>query len=324
MKVLVTGGTGFVGSHVIGFLNGCADIQIYALIRNTAKLEILEGNAFKTLQGDLFSVPSLPHDLDCVIHVAGLTKARKLADYYTVNQQGTASLFQALKTQGITPKQFILLSSMAASGPSKKGQAAHEKLPPRPVSHYGRSKLLGEMEALKHKDRFPVIIVRVGAVYGPRDPDFLDYFKWIKKGILPRFGRRERHFTFCHASDLAKGLVQITQKNLNSGEIFNIADPEPHTWDELGTIAANHLGIRAFRISIPLPIVYAAAVLSEMSSAITGKPSIVNREKFRELNQEGWVADINKARTVLQFSPDFPLKKGVRETIDWYRNNDLL
>lgn len=324
MKVLLTGATGFVGSHVIDFLSRYDNIQIYALIRNPAKLKILEGHEFKTLHGDLFSVPTLPRDLDCVIHIAGLTKARKLADYYTVNQQGTASLFQAMETQGVIPKQFILLSSMAASGPSKGGQAAHEKLPPQPVTHYGKSKLLGELEALEHKNKFPVIIVRVGAVYGPRDTDFLDYFRWIKKGILPRFGRKKRYFTFCHAADLAKGLGIIARTRLPSGEIFNIADPEPHDWDDLGILAAGVLGVKTFPLTIPLPLVYTAAVLSEIRSRITGNPTIINREKFRELKQAGWVADISKARTVLGYSPDFPLGKGIRNTIEWYIENKLL
>lgn len=324
MKVLLTGATGFVGSHVVDFLSRYDNIQIYALIRNPTKLKILEGYKFQTLHGDLFSIPTLPRDLDCVIHIAGLTKALKPADYYTVNQQGTASLFQAIETQGIVPKQFILLSSMAASGPSEGGQAAHEKLPPQPVTHYGKSKLLGEMEALKYKNKFPVIIVRVGAVYGPGDTDFLYYFRWIKRGILPRFGRKKRLFTFCHAADLAKGLGHMAQKGLPSGEIFNIADPEPHYWDDLGTLAAGLLGVKTFHLTIPLPVVYTAAMFSEIIGRITGKPTIINREKFRDLKQEGWVADISKARTVLGFYPDFPLEEGLRDTLDWYIKNKLL
>jgi dihydroflavonol-4-reductase len=324
MKVLLTGATGFVGSHVLGFLNTYAHVETYALIRNLAKLKILEGNRFHTLRGDLFNVPSLPRNLDCVIHVAGLTKARKLADYYTVNQQGTASLFQALEAQGNVPGRFILLSSLAAAGPSKAGRAAREDLPPRPITHYGRSKLLGEQEALKHKHKFPVTIVRVGAVYGPRDTDFLDYFKLIKKGILPRFGTKKRLYTFCHAADLAKGLGLISQKTLKSGEIFNISHPTPHVWEDLGSAAARHLGVKPIRITIPLSLVYVAAVFSEIGGKLTGRPSIVSREKFRDLKQDGWVVDTNKAQSLLGFSPDFPLEEGVADTLDWYIGNRLL
>ena len=324
MKILLTGATGFVGSHVLDFLNTYPDVETYALIRNLAKLEILDGNRFHTLKGDLFNVPPLPKNLDCVIHIAGLTKACKLADYYTVNQRGTASLFEALEAQGIVPAQFILLSSLAATGPSKTGRPIREDHLPRPITHYGKSKLLGEQEALKHKHKFPVIIVRVGAVYGPRDTDFLDYFKWIKKGILPRFGIKKRLYTFCHGADLAKGLGLISQKTVNSGEIFNISHPTPHIWDDLGITAARHLGVKAVRINIPLPLVYAAAVFSEIGGKITGRPSIVCREKFRDLKQEGWVADTGKAQSMLGFSPEYSLEEGIADTLDWYISNNLL
>jgi dihydroflavonol-4-reductase len=324
MNILLTGATGFVGSHVLAALNTFPGVETYVLIRNLAKLNVLEGKRFHTLRGDLFTVPSLPRNLDCVIHVAGLTKARKIADYYTVNQYGTASLFQALEAQDILPGKFILLSSLAAVGPSTGGHPITEDISPQPITHYGKSKLLGEQEALRHGDNFPVAIVRVGAVYGPGDTDFLNYFKWIKKGILPRFGRRKRLFSFCHGADLAKGLGLISQKELKKGEIFNIAHPTPHLWDDLGTAAASHLGVKPFPVTLPLALVYAAALFSEIGGKLTGRPSIVNREKFRDLKQDGWVVDTAKAQSQLGFVPDYPLERGVAQTINWYQEQGLL
>ena len=121
MRALVTGGTGFIGSHLINHLLDKNKAEVYALVRNLENLKWLKGMDIRFLDGNLFSIPSLPTNIDYVFHIAGITKARKLADYYTVNQHGTASLFQALQAQNIKPKRIFLLSSTAAAGPSRDG-----------------------------------------------------------------------------------------------------------------------------------------------------------------------------------------------------------
>jgi len=323
MKVLITGGTGFIGSHLIElFLKKNA--EVFALVRNLNNLKWIKGLDIQLLNGDLFSLPSLPAGIDYVFHAAGLTKASKAADYYTVNHQGTASLFEALRTQKVIPKRIIYLSSLAAVGPSSGAEPVQETTPAHPITHYGRSKLLGETEALKFKDIYPIVILRIGAVFGPRDTDSIRYFKWIKRGILPTLASMPIRVSLCYVKDLVEASYFCSQKELDSGEIFNIANPTPHNWDDIGQSAGQAMGIELKKVRIPLPFLYLAALTSEIKSKITGSSNIFDRNKFRDMKQKGWIADTSKATEKLSFQPRYTLQEAVKETIDWYIENKWL
>jgi len=318
MRALVTGGTGFIGSHLINHLLDDKNAEVYALVRDLKNLRWLDGLDVHFLNGDLFSIPSLPTDIDYVFHIAGITKARKLADYYTVNQHGTASLFQSLRTQNCAPKKIIFLSSTAAAGPSLDGNPVKEDDEPHPVTVYGESKLFGEREALEFKEDFPLVIIRVGAVYGPRDEDFLSYFKSIKKGILLSQSSRESRYNLCYIKDLIDSFDLCIQRDLESGEIINIADPQHFNWDEFGKLAGEVLGKKLLTIRCPLFLLKTAALVWEGAAAITNKPSTFNRDKLKAIMQTSWLTEIKKAERLLSFSPRYSLKEGLQETLKWY------
>lgn len=323
MKVLVTGGTGFIGSHLIELLLDKGE-EVFALVRDVKNLKWLKGLNIQPLEGDLFSIPPLPSGIDCVFHLAGITKAIHKADYYTVNQRGTASLFQSLESQNASPQRIIHLSSLAAAGPCINESPIHEMDPPHPITPYGKSKLLGEAEALKFKDSFPLVIIRVAAVFGPRDIDNLHYFKWIKKGILPSIALKPMILSLCYVKDLAKALYLCCQKELESGEVFNIANPEPYDYDELGKAAGKALRKRLRRMSLPIPIIFLAALISELAGKISKTPTIFDRQKFRDIKQVHWVANIQKAADKLCYSPRYTLEDAVEETMNWYLENNWL
>ncbi len=323
MKAFITGGTGFIGSHLIDYLLE-KGFHIHALVRDLNNLKWLKGKNIAFLQGDFFNIPPLPKKINYVFHLGGLTRASKSADYYTVNHEGTASLFRSLITQEILPEKIIYLSSLGAAGPSSNGQAVKESDPPHPITPYQKSKLKGEIEALKHKSQFPVVILRAGAIYGPRDKDFLNYFAFIKKGILPSMRSSQRLFSLCYVKDLVRALYLSTQKELNSGEVFNIADPQPYLWDEIGEAAGRALGKKLKKISLPLTVFYVSALISELIGVLTKNPSIYNRQKFKEAKQAGWVADVRKAEEKLSFQTQYNLQEAIEETIQWYLEEDWL
>jgi nucleoside-diphosphate-sugar epimerase len=322
MKALLTGGTGFIGSHMAEAL-AAAGVEVHALVRDPARLKCLSRVDVHLLAGDLASVPALPPGLDWVFHLAGQTKALKKKDYYNVNQKGTASFFEALARQGQRPK-IIHVSSLAAAGPSNKPAGRNEEEIPAPVSPYGRSKLAGEGEALARKDRFPLTIIRVGAVFGPRDSDFLKFFRSVARGLQPAFGRRPQPMCVCYVKDLVDALLLAARTDTPSGSIFNIGNPAPSDFDELGRLAARILRRRVRRLVIPLPAVGVAAHVSGAWGRLTGKPTPVNRHKYRELRQPGWTADVGKAKALLGFEARTPLEDAVRETLDWYRAEGLI
>ncbi len=324
MKVLVTGGTGFLGSHLIDRLLETPDTEVHALVRNPERARRLEGRGdIRFLQGSLLDLPPLPAGLGLVYHLAGLTKATKSSDYYTVNRDGTASLFRALARGDASPR-VVHVSSMAAAGPSLAGRPGREDDPPRPVSPYGRSKLLAEAEALAWKGRFPLVILRLAAVYGPGDEDFLEFFRLVRRGILPLYGRRRKSLSLCAARDTVTAMVLAAGAGGESGELFNVAHPEPATWEELGGAAARILGRKVVRVRVPPWAAFLASAVSGGIGRLSGRPTALNLSKYRDMLPDAWEADVTKARRGLGFEARVPLEEGLQETLGWYVRNGRL
>jgi nucleoside-diphosphate-sugar epimerase len=324
MKVLVTGGTGFMGSHLVDRLLEDPDMEVHALVRNLAKTRWLEGKErVGLLKGDLQNVPKLPSGLSVVYHLAGVTKTCKSSDYYTVNQAGTASLFRALDGRSEAPR-VVHVSSLAAGGPSSPGRPAREDDPPRPVSPYGMSKLGAEREALAFKDRFPLVILRFGAVYGPRDEDFLEFFRWIRKGVLPAYRSGPKLISLCHVRDAVGAALLAARTNLPSGEIIHIANTGASTWEEVGRTAARILGRKVVRVRIPGWVAFLVCAVSEGAGRLRGRATALNLGKYQDMRPESWAADVSKARDLLGFETRIPLEEGLKETLDWYVRNGLL
>jgi nucleoside-diphosphate-sugar epimerase len=318
MRVLVTGGTGFLGSHLVESLLEDRGCDVYALVRDPSKPRWLEGiEGVHFLAGDLGNLPGLPAGLDCVFHLAGLTKTLRPSEYYTVNRDGTANLLRALEDQR-ERLRFIHLSSLAAVGPSSPGRGVREDDPPRPVSPYGQSKLEAETEVLKYRDRFSVVLLRAAAIYGPRDEDFLEFFRWIKRGIRPVLGRRKT-LSLVYVRDAVRACRLAAAPGRPSGEIFNIADPHSFSWEDIGSVAASFLGKKPVPLRLPLWSAYLASVASEgVGRLLGGGNALYNVSKIKQMKPDGWVADARKARREMCFETVFSLEQGLGETIAWY------
>ncbi len=324
MKVLVTGGTGFVGSHLVDRLLENPDAEVFALVRNPKKTRWLaRHDRVVIVEGDLSNVPPLATGIDVVYHSAGLTKTFKSSEYYTVNAAGTQSLLESLSAQGLRPR-FIHLSSLAAAGPSSPGRPVREEDLPRPVSPYGKSKLEAEGKALAFKDMFFVTVLRIGAIYGPRDEDFLDYFRWVARGVLPLLGKGDKLLSVCYVGDVVDACIRAAEADVPSGEVFNIARQKPVSWLEFAEAAAGVLEKGVRKLRIPVWVAFPAAWGSELAGRLLKKPKALNLDKFREMRASGWVADTGKAKTLLDFEARRSLEESLRTTLTWYRDNGLL
>jgi nucleoside-diphosphate-sugar epimerase len=324
MRVLVTGGTGFLGSHLVEALVEEPGCEVFVLVRDPSKRRWLEGvDGVRLLAGDLENVPVLPAGLSCVYHLGGLTKTLRPSEYYTVNRDGTANLLQALERQSGRPR-FVHLSSLAAVGPSSPGRGVSEDDEPRPVSPYGESKLEAENEVLRYQDRFSVVLLRAAAVYGPRDEDFLEFFRWIRRGIKPILGRR-KILSLLYVRDAVRACLMAGRPGRPSGEIFNIADPRAYGWEDIGRVAAGVLGKKPIPIRLPIWSAYLASVASEgVGRLLGGGNALFNVSKVKQMRAYGWVADVRKAGREMRFETVFTLEQGLGETIAWYLWKGLL
>ncbi len=325
-KVLVTGGSGFVGSHLVELLVGRGD-DVTCLVRDPQHLRWIQGLNVRVARGDCSRPDSLAdavRDVSVVYHVAGLTKAFRANDYYAVNHLGTRNLLSACALYGRFIKKFVLVSSLAAAGPSAEGRSARESDIPHPVSDYGKSKLLAEEETLRYRERFPVIILRPSAVYGPRDTDVFELFRWAAQGFFLDVGRGERYMNWCHVRDVAEALVLAGTATVPSGSIYFIAEGRTYSSSEFRETLLRTGGVSARSLSVPIWAGYVIGTLSETVGRIRGRATIMNRQKVREAVERFWTCDVVKARQDIGFSARLGLEEGLTATWKWYREQGWL
>jgi len=315
MKALVTGATGFIGSHL------CEELvrrgyQVTCLVREKSNLKWIENIDLKLIIGDCKDIESLSlpvSDNDYVFHLAGLTKACSRNEFFCANTAGTENLIKAVAKKNPKIKRFVYLSSLAAAGPSSNGSPLSEGSEPRPVSSYGRSKLEGEKAVLKYKDAVPITILRPSAVYGPRDRDFFIFFKMLKNGVFPYWGKC--YYSLLYVDDLVQGIILAAESKKAEGGMYFLADSKVYTNDEIVNAISSALGTSAIRLRVPRFIMPLFAYIGER---IKG-PGIINRDKMNELIHSHWLCDNKKAKEELGFIPKVGIKEGMKWTADWYR-----
>jgi len=312
-KILITGATGFIGSHLAERLLSEGQ-EVWALIRREPRW-LPEG--VKLIRGDLRGKLPPLRGFHHVFHLAGLTRAKHPGEYFKVNRTGTERLLEALEASGGITGRFLYLSSLAAAGPSTPSRPRKEEDPPRPVSPYGRSKLEAEGVALGHRDSLQVGILRAAAVYGPRDDYMLQLFRLVKGRLVPML-RREQWLSLCFVRDLVEALILAAEADYPSGEVFFISDGVKHPLQSLIDMVASLLGIRYMRIRIPAPVAWLCAYGGELFGKLRGRAVAFTPSKCAEALQEAWLCDISKAREVLGFSPRWSLREGLELTLAWY------
>ncbi len=321
MRALVTGATGFIGSHLVEALLADGH-QVRILSRQTSDLIWIRDLDVERVTGDLQEEVSLEkavQGMEWVFHLAGLTKARRLHSYMKANTLGTFNLLRACTATEKPPQRVVLLSSLAAWGPSSPSCPRGEAEPCSPVSHYGLSKARAEEVACSFASRLPLVILRPTAVYGPRDKDVLAFFRMVKKGWFLRLGTQERYICMIHVKDLVRAILLAAKAPVQSGSVYPVSDGEVHTWSEVAQMLARIMGVRVRSLSLPLALAWSAALVSEAVSWVTGLPPLYNREKLKEMIQPGWTCSIEKSKTDLGFEPAICLEKGLMETYLWYQ-----
>ena len=298
--ILVTGATGFVGSHLVDYLldRNCI---VHCTVRNSSNMQWLDPTRLRLHKSDLSDIDSLKEALentDYVFHCAGITKAKTREEYFLSNAEACNMLYQACSKFGKKLKSIVHLSSLAATGPSELDKPVDESTECKPITYYGKSKLAGEKIAQEFSKSLPITILRPPVVYGPRETDFYNYLKTISKGWNPIVGRVRRELSIIYVTDLIHAMVKATSQSPGNENIFFITDGDYHQWSDVAKISMNHLGVNAKTIVIPENIIRPIASLMELFSLKSSQPALLNRQKVKEICEQSWTASSSKRRPI--------------------------
>lgn len=322
MTTLLTGGSGFLGSHIAEQLSR-AGRKVRALVRKSSdtaflrslpNVELVEGAV-----DDLDSLVRAAAGVESIIHAAGLVKARSEREFVDTNTGGTKNALEAARRANGKLRRFVLVSSQAAGGPSADGEPVREASPPRPVTHYGRSKVLAEEAARAAKDDVPITVIRPPTVYGPRDREVLAFFKAVKAGVLPVMGSTSKRISVIYGGDAASACIRALDADVPSGSTYFVEDGRTRTFSDLVLGIEAALGKRAWlRFPLPRGVIEVAAMGSELYGRVSNKAVMLTRDKCNELFAPHWVCDATPARRDLGWEPSVSFEEGARITADWY------
>jgi nucleoside-diphosphate-sugar epimerase len=322
VKTFVTGGTGFVGAHLVQALRARGD-AVTCLVRNPAKARALGWTDVRLIRGDLDDSAALREgsaEAEVIYHVAGRVSARDLDEFMRANRDGTANVLEAVADR--PPARFVLVSSLAAGGPTVPGQPVDETRSPSPVTPYGRSKLAAEVLVRAMASSWT--IVRPPTVYGEWDREVLKVFKLARAGLAPVFGDGSQELSIVYAGDLAAALVAAATAPGAANQLYYAAHPVVTTSRGLVRAIGRAVG-RVPRI-IPLPAPLARALLWAIGSVphLAGRATLLSSDKAAEFLAPAWTCRPEALMRDTGWRAATDLETGLRRTAAWYRKEGWL
>jgi dihydroflavonol-4-reductase len=321
MKAFITGATGFVGSHLVDLLLE-KNYEVYCLTRKTSNLRWLKDKNVHPVEGDLFSNDALSgviKDVDYIFHIAGVVKSKDKAGFEKGNYLATKNLLELTQKFNPNIKKFVHVSSGAVCGPNPDDAPMPETYEPKPRTTYGITKRMAEEEVIKYKNKFPVVIVRPPAVFGPRDTEILVYFKTFSKGLNSVIGFQEKYLSLIYVEDLVNGIALAAEKETVSGSIYFICSDKEYNWNDIGNITSKLLGKKAVKVRVPHWIVYTVGAIAQFFSMFSKNAATLNLEKCFDITRKKWVFSNEKAKRELGFKEKYTLEESFKKTIDWYK-----
>ncbi len=330
MKILVTGATGFVGSHLCDALIEQGH-EVFALVRTPAKAAILPSQVH-IIKGDISYgsikkwIEELPLDLNGIIHTAGIVHSFNHREFYEINTEGTAFLIDQFKLHYPT-LHFTLISSLAAVGPSSLEKPHTEATELEPVSNYGKSKKFSELMLQEHAPKeWKTTIIRPPMVIGPRDTAVLDVFKMVNSRVVLSTGLKgmQKLYSFVCVFDLVDVITNSLEKQELQNDIFFSAYPQYVTFKEIINQIESSLSKKAFTLLVPFFIIKILANFFNILSIFFKISIPLTPDKLKELEPRAWHCSGQRSQEVLGVKYNWPLKKTIEVTCSDYRDRGWL
>ena len=310
-SIFLTGGTGFLGSHIADALVE-AGHRVTASVRRTSVTRRIHRLGVDTVELDLGKADAPLAGYEAVVHCGALTRARDESEFMAVNATGTRRLARAAADAGV--RRFVFISSLAARGPDGADG---------PVSPYGRSKASAEAALATIGGPMEVVVLRPGGVYGPRDSDLLPLFRMAARGltVIPR-----------SAAPLQPVFVaDVVSAVLAALEAAPVPEPLPIaaasscSWGEVANALIAGVERPGRVIRVPAAVFLTAGLLSEWAARFTGTAPAIDRRRARDLSMHAWTCDIEPSRASLDpWRPRVDIEEGMARTAAWYRRRGRL
>jgi nucleoside-diphosphate-sugar epimerase len=324
MKALVTGATGFIGSHTADQLHE-KGYEVRCTIRKTSNLRWLRNKPYELAEASLSDPESLEkavEGVDYIIHIAGLTAAKDYNEFLRGNRDGTANLINAALKKAPNLKRFLYMSSQTCAGPSQShDHPVTEDMPDHPLTAYAKSKIAAEEKVWKAADKMPVTIVRPPAVYGPRDTAIFPVFQAVNGGIGTLIGMKPKYVSLIHGQDLARGTIECLESDNTVNEMYYISSEDFYTWNQLIDLMQKAAGRKSvLRLKLPHFIVLAAAGMSQFFGRFQKKPPVFNYEKGIDFIQSYWTCSVEKAKKDFGWQQKISIEEGIENAVRWYKD----
>ena len=316
LRALVTGASGFIGSHLAEYLYA-SGWSVTCLLRPTSRLKLPSPHRFRIIRGDM-SAPKLLEDSvreqDYIFHSAARIRAAHPQTYHRANVGLTEDLIRASRLAAGELQRFVYISSIAASGNSDNLTPKDESMPDNPKSIYGRTKQMGEHLLLSAGGKPPFSIIRPPNVYGPRQQETEGLIRLISSGILPKLSRRSAPTSLIYIRDLVRGMVECALAPQTEGRLYYLTDGCPRLWGDVIAAIQRQLD-REFFIPLPQSVFGAAAWIADILTKSGLIQTMFGRKSWDNIVSTPWLFKSDKAAAEFNFRPAYSLTMGIRETL---------
>ena len=325
MRVAVTGGSGFIGVHLVAALAARGD-QVRCLLRPSSDGSLLPAEVEPVVTadlGDAAGLERLVRGCDAVVHLAGLTRSWTPRELHRVNRDGTVALCAAVAGVHPAVQQLILVSSQAAVGPSTRGRPRREEDPPAPVTAYGRSKLAAERIRHRHPE-LPITVIRPPAVYGPGDRDIFAYFRLVRAGVRPELVPAGR-LSMVYVGNLVDALLLTLDRPQRAGQrVYHVADHGVLTMNTVARWIGEAYGRRTLRIPVPQAALTVAGLPLAAAGRLLRRDLLLSRDKLREIAQPAWLLATSRIAAQIGYRPRLATRDAIARTARWYLDHGWL